>query len=697
MNLFDLYCKITIDDSDVEPGIEKTKERMTDASGLISAKSVAIGNAMYDMGKKAADNLMKIGQYALDVGTTFDSSMANVSAISGATGEELDALREKAKEMGAQTKFSASESADAFSYMAMAGWKTGDMLSGIEGIMNLAAASGENLATVSDIVTDALTAFGLAAEDSGHFADVLAAASNSANTNVSMLGESFKYVAPVAGALGYSVEDVSVALGLMANSGIKASQAGTSLRSALSRMVDPTEAMWNAISNLGLAASDAGDDFSGVLNNFGEYNAIMYNSDGSTKSFADTMKTLRDAFSKLTESEKTYYATNLFGQEAMSGMLAIINSSDSDFENLTNAINSADGTAQSMADTMINNLPGAITIMKSALEGLGVAIYENGSGKMQEFVGKITQVISKMTEFVGSGGLEGMIDGFTKLLPVITATIAAIVAYRASMAISKVIDTVKKATEGMTIAQAALNAIMNANPFVLVATLIAAVGTALVTLYMTNEDFRNKVNAAWSTVKDTISNVVSALETFFTTTLPNAIDTALDWLENLPDKFREVGANLLEGLWNGITDKVEWLKGKVSGVVDTIKGWFTGKDGFDEHSPSKWSKQVFRYVMEGGGEGLDAGLPGLMQSVGSVTDRVKSGLDFGTASVGFADSGIGISSAAIVNGLGEGKQSGGSFTFNLMFPDMTKFASYVFDPLTGYAQANGTPILNPIA
>ena len=691
MNLFDLYCKISIDDSDVETGIDKTKKSMASASTLISAKAVAIGNAMYDMGKKAANNLMQMGKYALDVGTTFDSSMANVSAISGATGEELDALREKAKEMGAQTKFSASESADAFSYMAMAGWKTGDMLSGIEGIMNLAAASGENLATVSDIVTDALTAFGLAAEDSGHFADVLAAASNSANTNVSMLGESFKYVAPVAGALGYSVEDVSVALGLMANSGIKASQAGTSLRSALSRMVDPTEDMWNAIKNLGLAASDAGDDFSGVLNNFGEYNAIMYNSDGSTKSFADTMKTLRDAFSKLTESEKTYYATNLFGQEAMSGMLAIINSSDTDFEKLTNAINSADGTAQSMADTMNNNLPGAITIMKSALEGLGVAIYENGSGKLQEFVGKITQVISKATEFVGSGGLEGMIDGFTKLIPVITGTVAAIGAYRASMAISKLIDTVKNATESMTIAQAALNAIMNANPFVLVATMIAAVGTALVTLYMTNEDFRNKVNAAWSTVKDTISNVVSALKTFFTTTLPGAIDTAVDWLENLPDKFREVGANLLTGLWDGISDKIAWLKDKVTGVVDTIKGWFTGKDGFDEHSPSKWSKQVFRYVMEGGGEGLDAGLPGLMQSVGSVTDRVKYGLDFGTASVDFASSGLGSIGKTIISGATNNAMNDRPIYTNVTIElDGSVVARKLFGPLRDEERRRGT-------
>ena len=168
------------------------------------------------------------------------------------------------------------------------------------------------------------------------------------------------------------------------------------------------------------------------------------------------------------------------------------------------------------------------------------------------------------------------------------------------------------------------------------------------------------------------------------------------FVSSLPD-IVDVGKQIVKGLWEGIKAMAGWLKNKVTGFVDTIKGLFTGKDGFDEHSPSKWSRGVFRYVMEGGAEGLSDGLPALMRGVSGVSGRVKNGLDFGTASVGFADSGIGISSAAIVNGLGEGKQSGGSFTFNLMFPDMTKFASYVFDPLTGYAQANGTPILNPIA
>ena len=167
-------------------------------------------------------------------------------------------------------------------------------------------------------------------------------------------------------------------------------------------------------------------------------------------------------------------------------------------------------------------------------------------------------------------------------------------------------------------------------------------------------------------------------------------------VDSIPDII-EVGKDIVRGLWEGIKAMAGWLKNKVTGVVDTVKGLFTGKDGFDEHSPSKWSRGVFRYVMEGGAEGLSDGLPALMRGVSGVSSRVKTGLDFGTASVGFADSGIGISIAAIVNWMGEGKQSGGSFTFNLMFPDMTKFASYVFDPLPGYAQANGTPILNPIA
>ena len=187
--------------------------------------------------------IVALGAKAVKTAADFESSMSEVSAISGATGEDLQKLESLAKKMGETTRFSASEAAEALKYMAMAGWKTEDMLNGLEGIMNLSAASGENLGATSDIVTDALTAFGLSAADSGHFADLLAKASSNANTNVSMMGETFKYVAPVAGALGYSAEDVALAVGLMANSGIKASQAGTSLRASMTNLAKPTKEM----------------------------------------------------------------------------------------------------------------------------------------------------------------------------------------------------------------------------------------------------------------------------------------------------------------------------------------------------------------------------------------------------------------------------------------------------------------------
>lgn len=330
-----------------------------------------------------------IATYAVKVGTSFEAGMSEVAAISGATASELDSLTEKAKEMGAKTKFSATESAEAFKYMAMAGWQTSDMLNGIDGVMNLAAASGEDLASVSDIVTDALTAFGLQAKDSAHFADVLAQASSRSNTNVGLMGYTFKYVAPVAGALGYSIEDMAVAIGLMANAGIKGEQAGTQLRGVLSRMSLPTEKVQTAMDKLGLSLTD---------------------SEGNMKSFAEVMQDMRAGFSKLTDAEKTTYAAMLGGQEAMSGLLAIVNASDEDFNNLTAAIAASDGTAQKMADTMNDNLQGAFTIMKSAAEGFGITVYESMQTPLKELCEEGTVYLEQLTEAFQKGGLSGAVE-----------------------------------------------------------------------------------------------------------------------------------------------------------------------------------------------------------------------------------------------------------------------------------------------
>lgn len=248
------------------------------------------------------------------------------------------------------------------------------------------------------------------------------------------------------------------------------------------------------------------------------------------------------------------------------------------------------------------------------------------------------------------------------------------------------------AQAAMTKGQIALNAALTANPIGAVIAVVGALVAAIVVLWNTNEDFRNAVISAWEKIKETISGAVAAIKTFFTETIPNAAQTALDWFHSIPEQMKEVGRNLLMGLWDGITDKVEWLKGKVTGVVDTIKGWFTGKDGFDEHSPSKWSRGVFRYVMEGGAKGLSDGLPELMRGVSSVSGRVKDGLDFGTATVGFADSGIGRSSAAVINGVSNSPAQTINLLANLVLPDGSKIASFIFDDLVKHAAANGTPI-----
>lgn len=248
------------------------------------------------------------------------------------------------------------------------------------------------------------------------------------------------------------------------------------------------------------------------------------------------------------------------------------------------------------------------------------------------------------------------------------------------------------AQAAMTKGQIALNAALTANPIGAVIAVVGALVAAIVVLWNTNEDFRNAVISAWEKIKETISGAVTAIKTFFTETIPNAAQTALDWFHSIPEQMKEVGRNLLMGLWDGITDKVEWLKGKVAGVVDTIKGWFTGKDGFDEHSPSKWSRGVFRYVMEGGAEGLSDGLPELMRGVSSVSGRVKDGLDFGTATVGFADSGVGRSSAAVINGISNSPAQTINLLANLVLPDGSKIASFIFDDLVKHAAANGTPI-----
>lgn len=334
----------------------------------------------------------------------FEAAMSQVQAISGSTQSDLTRLTAKAKEMGATTKFTAAESAEAFNYMAMAGWNAEQMMGGIEGILNLAAASGEDLGTTSDIVTDALTAFGLKASDATHFSDVLAQASSSANTDVGMMGETFKYVASMAGSLSYSIEDVALMTGLMANSGIKSTQAGTSLNSVLTRLATNSSGAADAIAALGV--------------NF-------YDSAGNARPLGTVMGELREATKGMNQEQKSNLANTVAGMEAQKGLLAILNASEDDYNKLADAISNADGASKRMSDTMMDNLSGDITLFQSAVDGLKISLGERMSNSwLRDIVQWLTAQVPKAEQLFSDAmdSAERKLDSIKRKFKDISAT-----------------------------------------------------------------------------------------------------------------------------------------------------------------------------------------------------------------------------------------------------------------------------------
>lgn len=535
----------SIDSSGFQDGISKIGSC---ASTALKATTAIIGGA--------ATAVVGIGTAAIKTGANFESSMSNVAAISGATGDELKSLTDKAKEMGAKTKFSASESADAFSYMAMAGWKTADMLDGIEGIMNLAAASGEDLATTSDIVTDALTAFGLSASDSTHFADILAKASSNANTNVGMMGETFKYVAPVAGALGFSAEDCATAIGLMANSGIKASQAGTSLRSIFTRMAKPTKEVQGAMDALGIS---------------------LTKSDGSMKSLNEIMVDLRKGFSGLTQDQKAQMAAALGGQEAMSGLLAIVNASDDDFNKLSDSIANCDGAAADMAETMNDNLSGQITILKSGLEGLAISLYEEMQTPLKDIVKEAQTMVQGLQEAFNDGGLDSLVTKAGEVM----AQIVTEVAQAAPKLIGTAENLVGSFIQGIVDHKsefAAAGATMVAELVRAITDVAGDMWSAGIYLFT---EFLQAMTDHSEEMGQSFGEMISKIGEAVQENLPLIIRAAKDFVagfcEGLSEEFPGVSA-LIEGFLNGFIDTASTI---IQGIVDVVSDLFGVIDGAD--------------------------------------------------------------------------------------------------------------------
>lgn len=435
---------------DEEKAAQEAAELGNKGSDAFEDIASALGSAGIVAGlKKVYDGFMD----CVNISMEFGSTMSTVEALSGATSSEMAQLTQTAKDFGANTAFTANEAAQAMSYMGMAGWNAEQMMSGMDGVINLAASSGEDLANVSDIVTDNLTAFGLKAEDTAHFSDVLAAAATNSNTSVGIMGETFSGSAAIAGALGYSIEDVATAVGAMANAGVKGSVAGTALKNT-----------FNGLLNGATLTSEA----------FGEVEYTAINADGTMKGFGDTVQELRGYFDQMTEAERVQNAMALAGQRGYNGLLAILNTSGEEYAALTDKITNCTGAAQRMSEIKLDNLKGDVTLLNSAADGLKATVGGMFNTEMRGLAKAGTAVLSGLNTFCEKSPVA------VKSIMLVTGEVGGFLAvYKAVNAAKKIHNTLSAlstaaiaaetaATNAQTSAQLGLNAAMSASPIGLI-------------------------------------------------------------------------------------------------------------------------------------------------------------------------------------------------------------------------------------
>ena len=620
MNVFDLFIKLSVDDSEVDNGFKRVSNSLGNmktsigsvvkAASKIGAVVTTVSTALAAVG---VDTAAEVRAEASAFEQTFGDMQNTATKAIGRVAEESGILQTRLNTLGSKIyAFARSSGGDAVESMEL-----------MERALQAAADSAAYYDTSVEQATETLQSF-----LKGNFANDAA--------------------------LGLSATETTRNAAAMELFGQKYNNLSElQKQETLLKMVEDSQRLSGA---MGQASREA-DGWENVLGNLKE-----------------SWRQLKAAFGDPILDSVTPMLQN--ATVAVQNFTAKV-----DWEKVANAITQSFDTAvnavTALADTIETLAPiiavaaGAFASLKAGME---IQHLVQGFQNAQVAISLLTMGLKDTT--LAQAALNGTMT--------VGETIVALLTGKMTLA--------QLAQAAMTKGQIALNAALTANPIGAVIAVVGALVAAIVVLWNTNEDFRNAVISAWEKIKETISGAVAAIKTFFTETIPNAAQTALDWFRSIPEQMKEVGRNLLMGLWDGITDKVEWLKGKVTGVVDIIKGWFTGEDGFDEHSPSKWSRGVFRYVMEGGAEGLSDGLPALMRGVSGVSSRVKNGLDFGTATVGFADSGIGRSSAAVINGISNSPAQTINLLANLVLPDGSKIASFIFDDLVKHAAANGTPI-----
>ncbi len=667
---------------------EEADKKSKSISDKIGENFKSVGSKLTSVGSTLTKNvtvpLIGIGAAGLKVATDFEKGMSEVKAISGATGKEFDALREKAIELGADTAFSSNEVAAAMTEMAKAGWDSSQIIDGMSGVLSAAAASGEGLASVSTIVADAITGFGMAAGDSARVADLLTQAANSGTIGISELGESFKYIAPVAGSMGISVEDVTTALSAMSMAGIKGSQAGTALRTMLTRMVKPTDAVAAAMDVLNISVS---------------------NQDGSMKSLDEIVTNLRSSFDGLTESEKAKYAATLAGQEGMSGMLSLLNLTQEEYDAIAASMDNAGGVAEKTAAVMQDNLKSKVEQLGGALESLAIKLADYVIPYLQKFIEWLTKLVDKFTNadpaiqktILTIAGIVAVVGPALLIIGKLVTSIGSLITTFGKIpgaigivkgGFTKLTTSTKNVFEGFKLAKSGFTALgAQASPLgaalagitvpmVAIVAAVALVVAAFVSLWKNNEDFRNKIIAIWNQVKasfekltsgiterlnklgfdfkdirDVIKSIWKGLCEFLAPIFEGAFkivadifDTIVDQILNVLDLFIAIFTGDWKGAWNAIKSIFEtvWksIKSFFSTVLDTIKGildavckwfgttWSNTWNNIKTTVTNVWNniKSTISTAVNNVKSTLSSGLTSAKNTVANIFDSIKTSI-----------------------------------------------------------------------
>ena len=538
LNAGTVVAEMRLDAKKFKQGVGEAKTSLRDLkneeSGMSSTMTKMSGGmtkAGKSMSKSVTLPLLGIGAAAVKVTADFESAMSEVQAIAGITDKSSKAftdLEANAKQLGATTAFSASESAEGMKYLAMAGMETDEIIAAMPGLLDLAAASGTDLGTTADIVSDSLSAFGLEAKDSGHLADVMAVASSKANTNVEMLGESFKYSAPIAKAFGMSAEETTTALSMMANSGIKAGQAGTTLRSALTNLAKPSEDAIYWMNEMDLSTVDA---------------------QGNMLGFNEIMGQVREGFKGMTQEQQLQASTALFGKQAMSGMTAVLETSTEDFDAFTEQLVDANGASKEMAETRLENLSGQLTLLKSGVAGAAISIGETlvpmiktVVEKIQEWTAKFNELSPEMKEVVVKIGLVLAVMG--PLLLIVGKIIAVVQVLTALAPLLGTAFTIMTGPIGLVIAA------------------IAAVIAIGVLLWKNWDEIKVFAQQLWDKIKEIFSGIVESISTAFNDMVTNIVNFGIE--------FKEAGRLLFTAFWNKIKEIFGWIVESISTAFSTL-------------------------------------------------------------------------------------------------------------------------------